>query len=171
MKLFIKKLMREDLKIQSVKSIFLLGAILLLIIGCNGQKKAAVDTTIKETSANSPLKLVTQANYAPSDSVETHLITSAKELSKFFSKVNRTRKPGIPVPEVDFSKDMVVIYCAGTKGNGSQPELIITEETDTELILGMDNVIKPEKPKATVNPFTIYTMPTTSKKVRFMAVE
>jgi len=162
--------MKEDSKTQSVKFI-LLGILMFgLFAGCNGQKKAANDTSA-ETTPDSPLTLVIQENYAPTDSVETHVIKSGKALSKFFSKVNMTRKPGIAVPKVDFSKDMVVIYCAGIDGNGTQPQLAVAEENDTELVLGMHNVENTDKDVRTANPFSVYVMPTTSKSIRFQAIE
>lgn len=163
--------MKEGLKMQSVKFSFIFVVVFSLITGCNGQKKAAVDTSTEEKEMESPLTLVIQENYAPSDGIETLVITSGKGLSKFFSEVNRTRKPGIPVPQIDFSKEMVIIYCAGKDANGTEPKVMLAEETETELILKMENIKHEDKPTSSVNPFTIYTMPTTTKQVRFKAME
>ncbi len=164
--------MKDGTKMQLVKSV-VLGVILtgLLILSCNGQKKTAMDSDSDETATDSQLTLLAEAGYAPTDSVETHVFTSSKSLSKFFSKINRTRKPGIPVPDVDFSKDMVIIYCAGIDGNGTKPTLLVAEETDTEMVLGMNNIENKEKPVSTVSPFSIYKMPNTTKNIRFKAME
>ena len=159
--------MKEDLRIQAVKSIFLLTIVLSLFTNCNGQKKAMQDMDTTESNLNSPLTLLIEGNYAPFESAENEVITNAKDLSKFFSKINRTRKPGIPVPEVDFSKNMVIIYCAGTAGNGTQPSLFVQQETADEVIFKIDNSTDKQKPTATVSPFIIYSMPISSKKVSF----
>jgi len=132
--------MKEDIKVQSAKTIFLLTVLFGLVLGCNGQKKVTVEANKEETTSDSPLTLVAQGNYAPTDSAETQVVRSEKDLSVFFRKINMTRKPGIPIPKVDFSKDMVIIYCAGTNGNGMQPSLVVAEENDAEFILVLGTI-------------------------------
>ena len=44
---------------------------------------------------------------------ETTVIKDAKSLSKFYAGINKTRKPGLPVPIVDFSKEMAILVCLG----------------------------------------------------------
>lgn len=143
---------------------------LVIFLACNGQKKMAMNENDGQTT-ESPLTLVLQGNFAGTDTATTHIIENQKDLTQFFSGVNKTRKPGIPVPKVDFSKDMVVVYCSGIEGNGTTPILNLATESDSEMILGMvDKSLNDEEPK-TISPFSVYTMPLTTKKISFKAVE
>jgi len=162
--------MRVDSKMRLTSVIGIVLVLGTLCLACNGQKKAAMDDIEKDSTeevVNSPLKFIMQENYAGTDTVVTQVIQSQKSLSKFFAGVNKTRKPGIPVPQIDFSKNMVVLYCSGEQGSGANPKLRLSNETETELIIGMVNQ-KDEKEGsiATVSPFSIYTVPLTSKKIR-----
>ncbi len=161
--------MKVDSKMHLAKVTCFFLSMLCILLACNGQKKAAADD-IDEQVSDSPLTLIMQENYAGTDTVATHIIESQKSLAKFFAKINMTRKPGIPVPQVDFSKDLVVIYCSGNQGNGTKPLLGLSAETDSELVLEMSNK-KDDETSATVSPFSIYKMPLTSKKINFKAVE
>ncbi|RDK83517.1 hypothetical protein [Marinirhabdus gelatinilytica] len=48
------------------------------------------------------------------------VITAQQELDAIFAKVNSTRMPGIPVPEVDFSTYEVFLYSPGEVNHGTQ---------------------------------------------------
>ncbi|NNE77316.1 MAG: hypothetical protein HKN31_09620, partial [Pricia sp.] len=86
-------------------------ALVLIFLSCNGQKKSAMATEgANNQNTDERLSLVVSDMYAPTEAVETLVIKDAKSLQKFYSKVNRTRKPGLPVPEIDFSKEMVVVH-------------------------------------------------------------
>ena len=154
----------------SLRAMQVLMLLLAVFLSCTGQKKSAMNEN-KEVSSDSPLTLVAEGNYAGTDTVITHVIESQKSLIKFFSSVNKTRKPGIPVPKVDFSKQMVVIYCSGNNGNGTNPSLDVAQETDSELVLGIVNKTGENSTSNTVSPFRVYTMPLTPKKISFKAVE
>ncbi|MBD0778822.1 hypothetical protein HPE56_13545 [Maribacter sp. ANRC-HE7] len=115
------------------------------------------------------LTMVLQDNYSGSSSPETLIIKDRETLKKFFIQVNKTRKPGLPVPEVDFTKEMVLIHCSGEQPLGRQVMLSITDGNEHELILGTS--IEEKKGKSNsptiVSPFKVYKMPLTSKKIIF----
>lgn len=143
---------------------------LAVFLSCNGHKKAAMNEIDAQTP-DAPLTLVVQGNYAGTDTATTQVITSQKDLVKFFSSINKTRKPGIPVPEVDFSEHIVLVYCSGNDGNGTNPTLDVAKETDSEMVLRMANKTTKNGVSKTVSPFSLYTMPVTLKKISFEAVE
>ncbi|MGB5666304.1 MAG: hypothetical protein WBM53_05625, partial [Maribacter sp.] len=98
------------------------------------------------------------------------VITDAKALKSFYSKINRTRKPGLPVPDVDFTKEMILVHCSGLrKSNVAPSSLSIMEETDEELVLETTNGKVEQKggDSAEISPFSVYKMPLTSKKIIF----
>lgn len=142
--------------------------LLLTIVSCNSQKKALTGAEHEQNNSDS-LVLLVQDTYAPVDSAETLVIRDENSLRKFFSRINMTRKPGIPVPEVDFSKEMILIFCAGTYKNEAFPSLSIVEETEKEVVVSAAEK-KPDESTTSiplVSPFSVYKMPVTSKEVVF----
>ncbi len=147
--------------------VFLLG-IVVLVLSCNGQKKASMVKDKEDNSTQSDsLVLVVRDSYSGSDLPETLIITDSKALKLFFSRVNKTRKPGLQVPEVDFSKEVVIIHCSGKQDSAALPMLALLKETDTTLILGSKLEINKKINYATVrtSPFCVYKMPLTKKKI------
>lgn len=145
------------------------------MLSCNGQKKIADQ---KNSDAEERLlTLIAQDSYSGADSTETIVITNAKALKLFYARVNRTRKPGLPVPEVDFSKEIIVIHCSNEEIKNNEQRLSVLKETDTEMILGhSEKVIKDNRESssinnALVNPFFVYKMPLTDKKVSFQKMK
>ncbi|NHF61092.1 hypothetical protein FK220_017200 [Flavobacteriaceae bacterium TP-CH-4] len=118
---------------------------------------------------NDRLTLVLQDNYAATDTQETMVITDDKSLRKFFSRINRTRKPGIPVPQVDFSKELILIHCAGEQHGNGMPMLTMLNETKEEIVIGMGKTQKKSEKgsTATTRPFSVYKMPLTKKEITF----
>lgn len=146
----------------------------VFIFSCNGQKKMAQQN---DANVNATLTLLDQNNYSGADSTETMVITNAKALKSFYSRINRTRKPGLPVPEIDFSKNMVVILCSSDEVADNEYGLSVLEETDTEMVFGRAKMAKNEdstsslNPTTLVSPFFVYKMPLTEKKVTFRKSE
>jgi len=170
MRRYIKKHITVDLKILTIKMKGLLLVILMIFSSCNCQKKAAMNNEEDTNIHNEKLTLLLQDNYSGSDVSETLVIKDAKELKSFYSKINQTRKPGLPVPEVDFTKEIILVHCSGLrKSNVAPPSLSVLEETDEELVLETTNGKVEQKggDSAEISPFSVYKMPLTSKKIIF----
>lgn len=141
-----------------------------VLASCNGQKKAVMDdiNTVNSKSENS-LELLLQEEDSSFEVAETIIIKDVKRLRGFYSKINRTRKPGLQVPEIDFSKEMIVIQCGGFKNHKGLTVLSKLKETDTQIVL-ISEVKKVEgKPSIAVmtSPFSIYKMSLTQKEITF----
>ncbi len=175
MKRFIKKPIRQGLTIPSASITVSICILSITLLACNGQKKPAMENEVVKSQAqtNSPLILVLEDNYAGTDSEETLVIKNEKSLRSFFSKINKTRKPGIPVPVVDFSKETILVYCAGEQQNNGMPRLTIVDETDTEMTLqmGSETIKNAKSTSATISPFSMYKMSSTSKSIVFKAIK
>ena len=143
--------------------------IFTIIFSCNGQKKAAMEKGESLKGSAGKLTLILQDNYSGSSNQETLIIKDSKSLKKFFMQVNKTRKPGLPVPEVDFTKEMVLIHCSGEQPLGRQITLAVADENEHELIVR--SLIEKKKGKTSssviVSPFRVYKMPLTAKKITF----
>ncbi|PIE99803.1 MAG: hypothetical protein CR994_09170 [Maribacter sp.] len=140
-----------------------------IILSCNGQKKATTDKEGALNDGTGKLTMVLEDNYSGLGTPETLIIKDSKSLRRFFMKVNRTRKPGLPLPEVDFSKEIVLIHCFGEQPLGRQVSLSVVDENEHELILRSLTAKKKGKPPSSVivSPFKVYKMPLTSKKITF----
>lgn len=161
-------------RIIEMKKYFYFFIVVGIILSCNGQKKVVEQEKANETGQ---LTLIDRNNYSGVDSTETMVITSAKALKLFYSRINRTRKPGLPVPEIDFSKEMVVVLCSTDEFSNNERGLSVLEETDTEMVFGRPYVVKNKNsssssnPTTLVSPFFVYKMPLTEKKVTFKKSE
>ncbi len=164
----IKRPMKVDLKIQWINMRFFLLGICFVFVSCGSQKKKAL-TDGEVRGGAQELTLVLRDNYSGSDVAETLIIDDVKALKTFYSKINRTRKPGLPVPTVDFTKEMIVIHCSGIQKSNVESSLAILNETKDELVIEISKGKKVQKKKvsAEISPFSIYKMPRTSKRVIF----
>jgi len=138
-----------------------------VLCACNGQKKAAMEDKLNSNSeAENPLELIMSEDQGGFEADEMLVIKDAKRLKSFFSKVNRTRKPGLPVPDIDFSTNMVIIQCVGEEKHTNLTKLSIVKETNTELILGKMKAVNSEHAKLpNANFFSVYQMPLSQKQV------
>ena len=120
-------------------------------------------------AGNEKLTLLLEDNYSGSEVEETMIIKDAKALQRFYSKINRTRKPGLPVPEVDFTKEMILVHCIGEQMNGNQATLSIEEENKKEVIISTshEKSKKSDTSSALISPFSVYKMPLTQKEISF----
>ncbi len=120
----------------------------------------------KSQTISKPLEmeLIVQDNYSGAEEEELLTIKTQKELSSFFAKINRTRKPGLPLPVVDFTKDFLIVWCAG-EAYSQTPTLALKKETDKELIFEKKRTRKKTASEAVVSPFSIYKLPIRNKKI------
>ncbi|WP_299534780.1 hypothetical protein [Ulvibacterium sp.] len=140
----------------------------LFLLSCYGQKRA-LEQDQEKSNTDPILTLLLQDDYSGLDIEETSIITNTKTLQAFFVNVNRTRKPGLPLPEVDFSKETVLIYCSGEINQHVRPKLSIADVTDHSIIITPTLEEKQKKGASLVitSPFSIYKIPSTQKKIIF----
>ena len=156
-----KKHIKVVLKSRTVKSrVIVLCGVLGILLSCNAQK----NTKRNAPSDDDRLTLILQDNYGGSDSTEVLIIKDTKRLQSFFAKINRTRKPGLPVPKIDFDQEIVIIFCGGLQRGTATPELSILEESSTTLVL-RSNKPKQTSGTAIISPFSLYTLPITQKEI------
>ncbi len=116
-----------------------------------------------------------QDDFINIDSFETRVIRDTKSLNKFYKEINKTRKPGLPTPMVDFSRDMLVLVCLGEQKGKKNPVLSKLKETDEEISVAVEIVGNDEneeiKDSPTYFPFYLYKMPLVDKTVVFQKIE
>ena len=122
-------------------------------------------------SGNGPqetLELIASDLYGGEEEEVFQVIRSAGELNKFYRKVNMTRKPGLPVLEIDFSKHTAVLYCSGSTTTEQIPSLRIAAQSDSQVQL-MKSKLTDEPGQNTssakLTPFGLYILPFTDNEV------
>ena len=140
--------------------------LMILAGACNSQKGKINDTNYQASTEKS-LMLVLSDNYGGTETEQLIVIRDNKTLKKFFSKVNMTRKPGLPVPAIDFNKEMIVVYCNGKTTDINTPALNRVEDKDDKLVFSRitDSNQKKDVSTAVLMPFHLYKMPLTEKEI------
>lgn len=139
--------------------------LLLIAVVCMASCKAQKEG--QGSDQDSDIVLIAEDAYSGIATYESAIITDAKALSKFYSRINRTRKPGLPVPQVDFSSEMVVVVCMGEQKGAKTPVLNRYNESENQLSLTLKPSMDSSQDGLEVisSPFYVYKMPSTPKKV------
>lgn len=135
----------------------------LLILGANSSCKSqnfVSNTKVKPSN----MELILQDNYSGVVTEELMLIKNEKSLQSFFSKINKTRKPGLPVPEISFDDDMVLVWC---QGETLVPclDLLLEKETVEAYIFKKIYATSKKENTAILSPFILYKLPLSVKKI------
>lgn len=136
---------------------------LVCLLSCKAQKQLGDEIE--------GLVLLEQDGYSGIETFETRVIRDTKSLNKFYTQINKTRKPGLPVPMVDFSREMVLVVCLGKQQGEPSVTLSKSNETTTDLtvIVQLSNSTANTQP--VTNPFYLYKMPLTGKTIIFQVAE
>ena len=140
-------------------------AIIVLAGACNSQKGKTKDKNYQ--TPENPLTLLISDNYGGTETERLMVIRDKNTLKKFFTKINLTRKPGLPVPDIDFNKERVVVYCYGKTTDTNTPVLKVKEDKDGEMVFSRITDTKQKKDISTaiLMPFYLYKMPLTEKEI------
>ena len=142
--------------------------LILLFTGlcCKSQEKGQAKDS-SEVVQSQELILLVSDNYGGSENADFRVIRDMKTLRLFFGRVNRTRKPGLPVPEVDFNREIIILHCPGKQLNGGTPRLMIRENTIDKIVLAQEQADTKQKVgiEALTMPFSLYKLPLTEKEI------
>lgn len=147
--------------------------VLLFFMACNAQK--GIGSKDQEyVNADKGLVLLLRDTYSGQAFPEPQIIKEATTLQKFFAKINKTKKPGLAVPKIDFEKEIVVVYSAGEQMGVAIPLLEIEEETLHSILLKVryqNDLSLPGSQEITTSPFCMYTLPKTHKEIIFSKMD
>jgi len=128
----------------------------VLILSCSSTKN--IDVPIKTENNTNKLLFETLiedqiGGYA---TPEIRVVKDRESLLKVYGQLNRTRKPGFPIPEIDFSKETIVAVFMGEKNTGGYGVVVedVKEEKD-KLVVS----IKETKPSTGAMVITVITQP------------
>ena len=139
---------------------------ILIINACKSQKSSGEDASANNQN-DKVLTMVMSDLYGGATTELIEVIRSQKGLDKFFLQVNKTRKPGIKPPAVNFEENLVIVYCSGQTNQSTLPELYAMEKEGESIQLKkkMPESAENQEVNAVLMPFGLYIMPLTDKEV------
>ncbi|WP_298505787.1 hypothetical protein [uncultured Maribacter sp.] len=138
--------------------------LLFFCFACKGQKEMLKK---EPPNKNNDLTLLIEDNYSGLNTAENIIIRDQKTLDSFFSKINRTRKPGIPVPKTNFSEEVLIIVCEGEHVQSKSTGLVVLKETEKAIELQIVKQTTKSDSNALVSPFKVYKFPLSKKEIVF----
>lgn len=152
-----------------MKKLQLIGLVMVLI-ACSSSRQ---DTTAQDQVLGQPLEyeILLEESYGGTDKPENRVITTQKELESVYAVINRMRRPGIAVPQVDFSKKTVVAVFMGKQSSGgNRVEIKKIAETGDTVEIHVRKIHPGEGDMTTMaitQPFVFAEIPVSDKKVIF----
>lgn len=138
--------------------------VVVLTLSCKSQKN-----TFQKVPNADRLTLMISEEYSGERTKGFYVVQEAEALRKYFAKINRTRKPGLPIPEIDFSQYVALLFFEGETTVGVSTQKYILEENEDRIVIGSQGNEPSQKPMDTAigTPFQIYTIPRTEKDIIF----
>lgn len=128
-----------------------------LFMACKGSESSASDVD---------LTLIMTDAYGGTPEPGIEVLRDEGSLRKYFARINRTRKPGLPVPEIDFSRHIAVAYSSGQTTDTIIPAIQAVNRNKDTLILKTQKSVASEATFTAVRlPFALYLLPRTDKQV------
>jgi len=141
------------------------------LLSCKVQKEGY--SPVGEEMEN--MVLVDHDDFTNIEAFDARVIKDGKSLRKFYSEINKTRKPGLPVPIVDFSKEMVILVCLGEQKGEKIPVLSKLKETDNEVSIAVEISKEKQQKELTIQPtyfpFYLYKMSLVDKTITFQKID
>jgi len=115
-----------------------------ILLGCNSSKRI-------NTSINNNDNKYTQVSFETLVKDQTggyvkeeiRIISDRKSLLKVYGYVNRIRKPGFPIPTIDFSKETVIAVFMGEKTSGGYAVSVESVKEEGEKVIVQIKEVKP----------------------------
>ncbi len=140
--------------------------LLLFGVSCAGQKGLSADNANGNTQEVQMLQHLLSDSYSGLEEEAFMVIRDSKALRNFFLQINKTRKPGLSVPKVDFTREIVVIYCAGISSVQRSMKMVLLNETQDEITLGLKEGTPSQKVGVLeTTAFCMYKLPYTQKDI------
>ena len=141
--------------------VFLMITFSFASLSCQGNKVMA-----DPNSNGTEMELLVQESYSGFEEERLFLIKDRSALGSFYGIINRTRKPGLVPPAVDFNKEMLLVWCGGETASSGLELKISSTEKQLKVQKIIPKKASPES-RTLVRPFRIYVVPLSSKTLVF----
>lgn len=157
-----KKFMRGHLKVVLKMYKYFIFFVLILIFHLNACKSSV--TNDLQHSNEISMQNILNENYSGFEEEDYFLIRNEEDLNTFYGKINRTRKPGLIPPVVDFTQNMLLVWCGDSK-TSNFVDLEINESADSLIVHKLKS--KTEKQdNLIVSPFSIFKLRLSAKSLK-----
>ncbi|QXP52427.1 hypothetical protein [Cellulophaga sp. HaHa_2_1] len=136
------------------------------IVSCSAQK-----TSMKTSENNEDLVLILSDLHSNIATPQILVIEEVSSLRTFFATVNKTRKPGLAFPKVDFSKEQIIIYARGENYSATIPQLRISNEDSSAVFVECSIQEIGEDTGVITSPFTMYRIKKITKQLQFISAD
>lgn len=160
-----KKPINQDSRILINMKQFIIVFVIITLASCKAQ-----NVVTEQFAQDEDIVLIDKDDFSGILEYDNMVVKDSKSLKRFYSQINKTRKPGLPVPIVDFSENMVIIICMGEQKGKLLPVLFKTEESDSEITFALKMVESQENETLSEiisHPFYVFKTPVTHKSVIF----
>ncbi|ASV28855.1 hypothetical protein [Maribacter cobaltidurans] len=134
--------------------------LLVSLSGCKSHESAQ-----NGKDGNKGMELILSGDYSGIEDEQLLVINNKVQWEEFFGRVNRTRKPGLTVPEIDFEKNTIIIRLKGETTN-NQPDVVWGNVSNETLFLKRTKNSAKNESSALITPFFIYSIPKTNKSIK-----
>ncbi|WP_430426594.1 hypothetical protein [Maribacter litoralis] len=125
--------------------------------------KSVVPSNLQDSNSME-MELILNENYSGFEQENYILIKNQKDLNAFYGKINRTRKPGLTPPKVDFDSEMILVWC-GENSASEYAKLAVREKDSFIEIQKKTSKVAKEENSLIVSPFSVYKLPLSSKSI------
>lgn len=117
-----------------------------------------------KSSQINEMELIVSENYSGFEEEQFIAIRNQDSLLLFYGKINRTRKPGLVPPTIDFRKEMLLVWCGGEQFTGPM-KLELSSNGDNLFVKKIRANATRKREQPIVSPFVIYKLPLSSKNI------
>lgn len=130
---------------------------LLFAFSCKSQNQVLKD--------DNRLEVLIGMDYFLVANPSIQIIEDAKTLKALYIQINKTRKPGLPVPDIDFSKYKVLVAFIGEIYSKTFPKMYVQKENASEIIVSVYMSEATESTNFKSYPFCMYSLRSEAKQV------
>ena len=142
------------------RTFFTFFILLVSLSGCKSYESAQ-----NGKDGNTEMELILRGDYSGFEDEQLLVINNKVQWEEFFGRINRTRKPGLTVPEIDFEKNTIIIRLKGETTN-NEPDVILGKVSNEALVLKRNKNLAKGKSSAILTPFFVYTISKTDKSIK-----
>jgi cell division protein FtsI/penicillin-binding protein 2 len=155
---------------------FVLLLLLTINISCKCNKQLNQQLTTNKEMANKnqsseiPFEIIFDNDRCNIKEAKNVVITSEKQLQDVYAKINMTRRPGVPVPNIDFTKQIVLGIFLGEKSTAGYQITIDKIVQNKKNIDVYYKVISPKEQAAMVitQPCVLASIPKQDLPINFI---
>ena len=142
-----------------MKSLFIL--IVILFSACKGGQPVQ-----ENTPSDVPFQVLITASQSNIEEPQRKIIDNQKALESLFAEINKTRNPEIPIPEINFDKEIVAFVNLGQTSTGGHTVTVENiEMKKDEVVIHIGGTSPRPKDNVTMVITTPFTMVRLNKQI------